>query len=123
MGIITPGEDETFVGWILRLVSYIVVIVFVFVLGPCKEDEPEPERKQCGSPWKNLDPSRPLSDIIHLDYSTGIVTYCDTGKYIPKGEKRKITPSPTYGGKTLEEIFLDNDLANDYDDLYEMYRD
>lgn len=123
MGILTPGKNETFVGWILRLTLYFVIFVAACILGTYLEDKHKPEPKPYGSHRKNPEPSRPASDVLHDDYSTMTVTYRDTGRHVPKGKKREKTSSATYGGKTVEEIFLDNDLANDYEELYEMYRD
>jgi len=118
---IFPQPGDSFLGWIGRLfLIFCGLIAFLWVFGTLSdkwktEDPPEPD-------WKGYDYSRPVSDISYRDYETKTVYYRPLGPYtgkLPKPEKS----TGKYSDEYLEEIFLDNDLANDYEDLYEKYRD
>jgi hypothetical protein len=82
------------------------------------QDEDPPQKE-----WTGYDPTRPVSDISYRDYKTKTVYYPPKGNYSgPPLFQENNSPSK-YTDEYLEEIFLDNDLANDYEDLYEKYRD
>ena len=78
-----------------------------------------------GSHWKNIDPNRPVTDIVSLDYDTRMVTYRSEGKYQGKyktqrnsqsnGEALKTGNATINTGLSNEEILEQLDL--DYHDV------
>jgi hypothetical protein len=119
---IFPQPGDSFLGWIGRLFLIMMGIIgFAFFLAYLDErnqpvDQPQQE-------WKGYDHTRPVSDISHRDYSTKTVYYREPGPYKGTINTEKWKTEGKYSDEFIEEIFLDNDLANDYEDLYEKYRD
>ena len=82
--------------------------------------------------WKGYDPSRPASDISHLDYENMTITY---RTYPDSGQRTQFYPRKLHNGVTIttgdgkridthltnEELFEQLDL--EYEDLYEYYMD
>lgn len=82
--------------------------------------------------WKGYDPSRPASDICHLDYENMTITY---RTYPDSGQRTQFYPRKRHNGVTIttgdgkrietyltnEELFEQLDL--EYEDLYEYYMD
>ena len=82
--------------------------------------------------WKGYDPSRPVSDISHLDYENMTVTY---RTYPDPGQPPQSYPRKRHKGVTIttgegkrinthlsyEELF--EQLELEYEDLYEYYMD
>jgi hypothetical protein len=83
------------------------------------EQDDDPPQKE----WTGYDHTRPVSDISYRDYKTKTVYYRESGAYKGEINTEKWNTERKYSEEFLEEIFLDNDLANDYEDLYEKYRD
>jgi len=119
---IFPQPGDSFLGWIGRLfLIFMGFIGFAFFLAYLDErnqpvDPPQQE-------WKGYDHTRPVSDISYRDYSTKTVYYREQVPYKGKINTEKWKTGGKYSNEFIEEIFLDNDLANDYEDLYEKYRD
>ena len=117
-----PRPGDSFLGWVGRVALICCSIlgvgwIIVFIEEKTKPEDPPPYE------WKGLDPSRPVSDISHRDYINGIVYYREFGTY--KGETKTVKweAESKYTDIDIEELFLDYDFANDYEILYEKYRD
>jgi len=120
---IFPRPGDTFLGWLGRLA---LICCAILGIGWILVYFQEKERQLDDTPpyeWIGLDPSRPVSDISHRDYVNGIVYYREPGPYIEKTNYRRWENECKYTEEDLENIFLDYDLANDYEMLYEKFRD
>jgi hypothetical protein len=119
---IFPRPGDTFFGWIGRLILIICLVISPFALKVYVEEKYQPVEPPPYE-WIGLDPSRPVSDISHRDYVNGIVYYRERGPYTEKTNTKRWESECKYTEEQIEDIFIDNDLINDYEYLYEMYRD
>ena len=121
-----PRPGDSFLGWIGRIVLIFGSIFSVGALAVFIEEKFKPETSPPYE-WIGLDPSRPASDISHRDYINGIVyyrEYNDPGPYVKKyNDNTTELIGGKYTAEDIEDIFIENDLANDYEYLYEMFRD
>lgn len=68
------------------------------------------------SPWRNYDPSRPVTDIKELDYDRGLIIYRGEELQRPIRELR-----PTYDSRTYDDP--ESYYEDYYEDIYEYFHD
>ncbi|MDR2972235.1 MAG: hypothetical protein LBU83_09955 [Bacteroidales bacterium] len=124
---IFPRPGDSFVGWIGRVtlictITFIILGTFGLIMNKYYQDDTIVTDYE----WIGLDPNRPVSDISHRDWKTGQVYYREYGPF----ENRIQNPSNSnldirVNGRqvSIEDLFIDYQLENDYEYLYEMFRD
>lgn len=101
--------------YVVNRVTKVMIILTIIIGGILILDEDEPKTK-VGSHWKNMDYSRPASEVKSLNYETGTVTYRPTGKW---NGKLKTPDVQKINGMSYEELIEKMDL--DYSDLIDYY--
>jgi hypothetical protein len=116
-----PKPDDSFLGWLFRLFAIIAgVLLFLYVF-EIIDDRREEKRKAAqwerlypdGKPdWTKKNPMFPPRNTPRDKDANDV-------------QDIQIHPDIWVDGKkvTIEELFRDYDLANDYEDLYEKFRD
>ena len=132
--MIFPRPNESFGFYIFRTILLVVAIgALLIFLGNYSDKikvDTDPPQKE----WTGYDPTRPVSDISHRDYTNKVIYYRPKGDYVPtetekQKQKKKSTErakKQTYRDPTDEEILeyiRNNEGDFDIEEIYDKYRD
>lgn len=125
-------EDKDIRKYLFRFISRFLIIVAALWLIGFLSTPQKHNTEDRAIIWKGYDPSRPASDISHLDYESMTVTYRtypnpeQLRQSYPRKRQNGVTITTRDGQQvdthlTYEELF--EQLELEYEDLYEYYMD